>query len=584
LIITIFIFFTLFSPTILVNGENVLEISGPVDAYEGEVVEFIITLNGEPREAKVVFEDLSPAKDSNSTTGKVNFTMPTVPYGNKGCNVTASLFGTIFAYHTILVKNRTGLLEIELSTDYIIETEEFSVKITEGGIPIGNAYVWFNSDVYLTDDYGNVSLTAPDVLVTTNYGLTVNKTGYKSSSSMITINSENLGEKLMEIVNPFIVEPGSENVEIKVISEQGGVQGAKIDVYYEGTNIETNTTDENGKTYIDIPMINSDNYISVFFQKEGYSTYNEDEEIIITLFEKEFIYDMFMSVDPSEVYEGELVTVMVSNEVGLGIEKVIIWKGDIELDGSTDPEGILSFIAPSVNIDREYHLYAVKEGYNFAESKVTIRAISSIENELNIETQNSINETENLSIIVKDDSNIVVSDAIVSFNFEEKMTNEYGMVSFTTPNITGTTFFLIKASKSGYLPASFSVEVIDLDGGDGGESTSLHICVEPSVIENDEFKVTIRDNLENLVSGVKLTFKGASVFTDFKGEASFSAPDVSWGDESYKITAVKSGYISDSTEITVKNVEGFQYWYLIIIIAVIIIVGIFAYFRYGRMY
>ena len=179
--------------------------------------------------------------------------------------------------------------------------------------------------------------------------------------------------------------------------------------------------------------------------------------------------------------------------------------------------------------------------------------------------------------------NILLSYVLVIFNSEQKTTNEYGIVMFVAPNVTSTSFYLIEASKSGYLPASSSVEIIDLEDSNGVASTKLEICIEPSIIENEAFRVTVRDDLGNLIAGVQVTFKGTSLETDFKGEVTFSAPDVGW-DEIHKIRATKSGYNSASAEITIKNVEGFQYWYLIIVVIAISIIGIVAYFRYGWVF
>jgi len=476
------------------------------------------------------------------------------------------------------------MLTIELSTDNIIETKEFIVTVKEQENPVIDASVWFNSSVHLTDASGNVTLLAPDVLVTTNYGITVNKTGYKSSSSMITIHDEDQGQKLMEVINPFIVEPGKEDVEIKVISKQGGLEEVSIELYYEGQKYAEYITDENGKTYIDTPSINNDNYFSLYVKKDGYRTYSDKEEIIISLFVCDFVSDLEMKVDPSEVYEGKSITVEISNDVGVGIEGASIWRGDVELDETTDSEGILVFTAPSVFMDKEYYLYAIKEGYNFAEGRITIRDKSSSQEQLKIESQNMVNESDFFNVIIKDDSNILLQDVTVTFNSEQKITNELGAVMFVAPNVTSTSFYLIEASKFGYLPAFSSIEIIYIADSNGGSSTKLEICVEPNIMENEEFTVTVRDDQGNLIAGVRVTFKGTSLETDFKGEVTFSAPDVGWGDETHNVRATKSGYNSASTEITIKNIEGFQYWYLIIIVIIILGVGVAAYFRYGRIF
>lgn len=569
--------FAIFIPYLSGSAQNVLEIIGPADAVEGEDVEFTVTLNEEPVQARVTFGDVLSANTSIST-GTVTFIMPSVPYEGKEYVVTANLPGDN-AYHTILVKNRTGMLTIELSTDYIIELEEFTVTVKDEDEPVVDASVWFNSAVHITDVYGNVTLLAPDVLVTTNYGITVNKTGYKSSSSMITIHDEDQGQKLMEVINPFIVEPGKEDVEIKVISKQGGLEEVSIELYYEGQKYAEYITDENGKTYMDTPSINNDNYFSLYVKKDGYRTYSDEEEIIISLFVCDFVFDLEIKVDPSEVYEGKSITVEISNDVGVGIEGASIWRGDVELDETTDSEGILVFIAPSVFMDKEYYLYAVKEGYNFAEGRITIRDKSSSQEQLKIESQNMVNESDFFNVIIKDDSNILLQDITVTFNSEQKITNELGAVMFVAPNVTSTSFYLIEASKFGYLPAFSSIEIIYIADSNGGSSTKLEICVEPNIMENEEFTVTVRDDQSNLIAGVRVTFKGTSLETDFKGEVTFSAPDVGWGDETHNVRATKSGYNSASAEITIKNIEGFQYWYLIIIVILVLSIGVVAYFR-----
>jgi len=583
LIIILFIPLVIVNPCFTCSAQNVLEIVGPADAFEGEEVEFVVTLNGEPVQARVVFEGISPGNYSDSVTGKVIFTTPSVQNEDKEYNVTANLLGELTAFQTVLVKNRTGMLTIELSTDFIIETEEFTLTVKNRDEPIMYASVWFNSTVHITDVNGNVTLLAPDVLVTTNYGIMVNKTGYRSYSSMITVNDEDLGQKLMEVINPSLVEPEKEDVEIHIISKKGNLEDVSIDLYYEGQKYAEYTTDDDGKAYIDTPIINNENYFSIIVKKDGYSTYYSEDEFIISLLKRDFADDLGMNVVPTEIDEGESVTVEISNDIGVGVEGVNIWRGAVELTGSTDSEGILAFIATSVFMDREYYLYAVKEGYNFAEATITIRDKSSSQKQLKIESQNTINESEIFFITIKDASNILLQDVLVTFNSEQKMTNKLGTVVFFTPNITSTSFYTIEAGKYGYQPASSSVEIIDVEDSNGVSSKKLEICVEPIIIENEEFKIIVRDDQGNLIAGVQVTFQGITLFTDFKGEVTFSAPDVG-RDEAPTILVTKSGYNSDSIKITIKDVEGFGYLYLVIVLIVIAIIGIAAYFRYGRIF
>ncbi len=580
LIFITIISFAIFINCFTVKAENELEIAGPADAFEEEEIEFIVTLDGEPTQARVTFGDLSPAKYTNSSTGKVNFTMPSVPYEGEEYVVTASIPEELYAYHSILVKNKTGILEIELSTDYIVEMEEFIVTIKDRNEPVVDANVWFNSGVYLTDSNGNVSLTAPDVLVTTNYGLIVNKTGYTSNSTMITIHEAGLGLKLMEVINPSIVEPGEEDIEISVLSKNGGLENVTLEVYYEDSKHDEYTTDSNGKAYITSPLIDHNNYFSLYVSKDGYDAYSAEKEIKVTLFARDLGSDLEIKLVPSEVYEGEEVTVEVTDDVDIGVAGVSIWEGAVEIDETTDSEGISVFIAPSVFMDKEFYIYAVREGYNFAEGTITVRDRNDDQEKLYVDIENVVNESKVFYVTVKDSSNIPLQDVTVAFNLEEKLTDINGMVSFVAPNVTSDTFYPIEASKYGYLPATASIEVLNLDGSDGSSSKKLTVHVVKKILESEEFTITVKNDQGNLISDARVNFMDTYYYTDFKGEVAVTAPDVSW-DETKDIVVTKSGYDSASAEITIKNSEEFQYWYLVIVIIVILIIGVVAYFRYG---
>ena len=181
---------------------------------------------------------------------------------------------------------------------------------------------------------------------------------------------------------------------------------------------------------------------------------------------------------------------------------------------------------------------------------------------------------------VKDSSNIPLQDVTVAFNLEEKLTDINGMVSFVAPNVTSDTFYPIEASKYGYLPATASIEVLNLDGSDGSSSKKLTVHVVKKILESEEFTITVKNDQGNLISDARVNFMDTYYYTDFKGEVAVTAPDVSW-DETKDIVVTKSGYDSASAEITIKNSEEFQYWYLVIVIIVILIIGVVAYFRYG---
>ncbi len=574
------IFFAMYVNCFTINAQDFLEITGPVDAFEGEEVEFTVTLDGEPIQAKVIFGNSLFVNWTNSSTGIIRFTMPPAPIEDKEYVVKAEVLGGLNASHSILVKNRTGILKIELSTDHIIETEEFNVTVKDRDEPVIGANVWFNSAKYVTDSEGNVTLTAPDVLITTNHGISVNKTGHKTNSTMITINEVDRGMKLMEVIHPSIVEPGEANIEVNVIGKYGNLENVTIEIYYENSKYSEYKTDSEGRAYIHAPSINNDNYFSLYVSKDGYSTYNAEKEITLSLFARDLGSDLEITLTPSEVYEGDLVTAEVTDDIGSSVEGVTIWKGSLELDESTDSKGRAEFITPSVFMDREHYIYAIKKGYNFAEGKITIRDRSSNLEKLTIEIETVINESDVFYATIKDESNIPLEEVSTTFNSEEKLTNENGTASFTAPNVTIDTFYSIECSKYGYLPSSTSIEVINL----GGDVTSrtIQICIAPYVMESEEFTVTIRDDQGNLLSGAQVTFMDISLYTDFKGTVMFTAPDINW-DRIQEILVTKFAYESTSAEITIRNNEEFQYWYLVLVIIIILIIGFIAFFKYGRI-
>lgn len=580
LLISCIIFFPLFFSCFTGYAQENLQITGPVEAFESEKVEFLVTLDGVPIQARVTFGDSLFVNWTNSLTGKIEFTMPSVPVGDLVYRINASVPGGLNASYNILVKNKTGLLNIEFSTDTIIETTDFYIIIKDRNEPVPDATIWFNSAKYISDANGKVDLTAPDVLVTTNYGITVNKTGHKSNTSMVTIKEAGLGLQLMEIIYPSIVESEEKNIDITVVGKNGGLDNVTLEVYYEDIKHTEYMTDYEGHAVISAPLLNNENYFSLYISKEGYSTYNSNKKIIISLFTRDLGSDLDIAMYPSEVYEGDTVTVEVTDEIGHRIEDAVVWKGALKMEEATDSNGLLEFIAPSVFFDKEFYVYALKKGYNFAAGKITIRDRSSFQKKINIEMINVINESVGFYVSVKDENNIPLEKATVTFISEEKVTHENGTVYLTAPNITADAFYTLNATKYGYIPATVSIQVLDIYG----DSTprTIEIFIIPFIMENNEFTVTIRNEHGDLLSDAKVTFMDTTLITDYKGTVTFVAPDVNW-DRVEEILVSKSGFESISAEITIKNNEGFEYWLLLLIIVIIFIIGLIAFFKYGRI-
>jgi hypothetical protein len=580
--ILLFSFFCFLSP-LSVNAQNILEIDGPSIVFEGEEVEFIVTYNGEPVQARIVFEDVYPPTFSNSTTGKISFLAPLIPLKEKQYKITASLFGEISALHMLTVKNKTSGLLVCFSDDSIVETDEFIVTVTDGQRLVEGAYVWFNAEMFITDANGEVVLSAPDVLVTTTYGLSVNKTGYESVSAMVTIYEDSRGIQLMDVIVPSIVKAGVDTIELQVNSKTGPLKDVSVEMFYEGEILGSYLTDDSGKVVFSSPEINYDAYCTVSVIKQGYQTYFNDEIYHISLYTNTHASNLFISVIPSEVQEGGVVSVKVTNDVGIGVSDVSIWLGSDMIDETTDSEGIINFYSPSVFIDTQFYIYAIKSGFNFAQSFLTVRKSNTDQQKLYVQFPSFVNESEIFSVVVIDEYNTTIADVLVVFNSEKQYTNEQGEVYFYAPAVSVSSYFCFEVSKAGYVPGVFSIEIISDQSQNESASRKLQISLQPTIFEKQTFVVTIRNGLGYVISNAQVSFRGITLQTDFRGQVVFSAPEVDW-DEIYMISATKAGYTSASANVIIKNVEGFDYWFLIIIIVAIFIIGVAAYMRFTGYY
>jgi len=568
---------TCFSSISLVTAEKDLQITGPSEGNEGSFVEFTITLDGVPIQARVSFESVETSKYSHPTTGKVNFTLPSIDQESKEFFVTVTYLD-LQTTSTILVKNSASVLALNIPQDTIDELQQFNVSVTSNNNPIVDAYVWFNSAYYLTNASGMVLLTAPDLLVTTSYKISVNKTGYTSNATTMTVQENNVGQKLMELIAPSIVEPDTHDIEIHILGKLGDLSEVSIELYYEQTKIQEYTTDELGRAYISSPVIHNDNYFTLVFEKEEYDTYDSDTEVVISLLTRDCENDLAIAITPTEVYEGESVLITVTNDVGVGVSDVTIWRGEVELEGTTDSEGIFSFISPSVFLDKAFYIYALKQGYNYGEGTVTIRDQISSRTIL-IEVERTIEEGELFSLILTNEQHDPLQGVSVYFNAQKQITDEYGSVSFLAPEVVDNTVYSLEAQRYGYLPASVTIEIVDSDGGNGASTKQLSIFTVKKISEKESFSILVKDQYGNSVSNVQIKFLGTYSYTDYSGSITVKAPEVSW-DETFTIVATKANYESTSKSIGVINTEGFPYWYLFIAI-IIIVIGLLAYFKYS---
>jgi len=77
------------------------------------------------------------------------------------------------------------------SVDNVYESTLFQVYVTSENNSIGNVTIGFNDQIYHTDQYGFISLTAPSVSEGTLYNITASKIGYTSDEKWINVLNEN---------------------------------------------------------------------------------------------------------------------------------------------------------------------------------------------------------------------------------------------------------------------------------------------------------------------------------------------------------------------------------------------------------
>jgi hypothetical protein len=348
-----------------------------------------------------------------------------------------------------------------------------------------------------------------------------------------------------------------------------------VRVFYEDSEVGTYASDVNGRVLIDAPaMINQDFFV-IQFSKSGYKLLSGLASIEVFLFDELVGMDLSVDLVPSEVNEGELVRAQVTDQTGVGVKDVSIWVGGSRLSSVTDASGVLEFRSPVVFFDQEQYIYAIKEGYNFGSARLTIRNNPLSSPGLFIDVETVVNASSLFLVTIADLDDDPVGDVEVWFNGEYMVTNESGDIWFVAPAVEETKVFMINASREGFVPSSAMVEITASNIVGAG---ALVVSVVPSVLERDRFSVTVKSDSGLFVSGARVSFQGTLYYTDYTGSVEIMAPEVSW-DDTVEIVVSRVGYVSSSSEVVIKNVEGFPYWFIVAVIVVVLIVGVTMYYR-----
>jgi len=549
-----------------------LIIHGPSTVRSGENVSFSVTdANGRGLFSVVMFNNQSYL----AWNGSVRIQMPSLNESKYMC-IKAKSPGYSEGEKIIYVIGRENKLRLDCP-DSVEEGEDFLVKVEdEEGNPVKGARVWFNFREYVCDEYGEVTLTAPDVLISKKFLVYAEKGNNLPASKWLTVVSTGIGKKFLKIISPLALSP-MEKFQVKVVDEKGnGIGGVDIKMQYENLVKYFNTC-ENGSAFLTSPPMMSDDTFTITATKDGYVT----DSVIIHLYETSpTLSDLKISVSQTTVEEGRDFIVKIEDESGEPVEGALLYIDGRMYHDTSDENGIIACRAPYVEIDRSCFIYALKEGYNFGCTWMEVTNRAEIEEPLNIEANDTVYEGKRFTVKVEDLSGNPVKGVVVWFGSLKEKTDNDGTVSFTAPSVKEDTYMLLGVSSNRYSPCYKLIKVIDRY-----KEVALEICVPPKLMEKEDIDIVVRDVYGYLIDNATIIINGEIAgHTDENGKLRIKLPEVDH-DTTIDILAVKPGYVSAHEELLIKNRgKGFfeENWFLIPAIILIFLVAVFAYFYYRQ--
>lgn len=562
------------------SSDSIFIIDAPLTATEEEYVNITVTLDGVPVQARIIFDGYSPLY-TNGSTGSVTLQMPSVPPPGSWFNITASYSDGYHSTHQIYVKSKIKTLTVTLSKESVREFDQFLVTVSSDQGLVEGAHVQFNYNTSVTDESGQVTLKAPDVLITTNYYIVVNKTGYKTTVKTIMVYNAGLGDELMEVSAPLFIRDTDTIITIRVYYKNGGLPDANAAVLYRDKEYTRTRTNSLGVARLPVPVLSKgDNSFLLKVEKDGYRVHNDESLFQVYVIKSYDNHSLRLNTLMDEVNRGSSLIVRVTDEHGDNVEDAIIWRNDGVEAGRTDSNGSARVIIPYVFFSRELTLYATKPGYNFASKSITVKT-NGVSPALNIILNNSvINEDEVFNIMITDQYEKPVNDALVVFNMLEKRSDENGEVYFTAPSVDQDMLYVLSVFKDGYQSGSTLIMVINTTSSlDAFKFLSINTPVY--VWEKTDFIVTVKDRYGYPVKDAMVSFHGLNRLTDTRGIVVFTAPAVVW-DTLLRIRVEKNSYNPSSVSILIRSRFNYPYFYLVVVVSVIMLIGVVYYIKYNK--
>jgi len=172
----------------------------------------------------------------------------------------------------------------------------------------------------------------------------------------------------------------------------------------------------------------------------------------------------------------------------------------------------------------------------------------------------------------------IVFEGMPSSLFSNETT---GNISLTMPNVAykGKEVFISAILPTGLEDVhTILVKNNTVISNDSMNKLYIHIASN-QIVELEEFTVSIKMFDGTPVENARVTFMDYARYTDVWGQVNFTAPNVIW-DIAREIEVFKPGFQSDFDLLIIQNEDVFQFWFLVGSVVVIMLIGVYAYFKF----
>jgi len=488
--------------------------------------------------------------------------------------------------------NVTGNATVNLKLFTATSTVTFNVK--ESSTNISNASVSFNGETKLTDVNGNVNFTSVNPGIGKYYQ--VSKLGYSMVSGTLTV------ANLAVSQNVTISNPGTKYILAFNITDNFGnkVRNAIIEVMSGASNLGTIKSDEYG--YVELQINNGTSVTQLTVSKENYASYFENSAspaIASGDFVKSIVLNAITSTVVFQVLDQNL------NAVLGALVKVDGQQANTDINGEATFELAVGnnktytvekeFYTPnpysgtvdvgSIPVSQSVTLNQVTYTVSFSVKDASGNALVSAKVDFNNQTQytntqgnttfsgipngtdygftvfkspllpqsgkidvSGANVTKNISLYTnfykvvfnvqdKNNSNLPLPGVEVVVGEKKIITDSQGKVEFDSiPDGTG---YIYSMTKEAYKNRAESFNV--------SGNTTVDVVMERSL-----YKLTFKvlDQLNNIVPGAAVNFKGSSLKTDANGLVSFDSLEYELNVD-YSVT--RNGYETKNGTLNIDN-------------------------------